>query len=242
MKYFSLFQTSQLHSFRRFTTLETQSKRNDVLSCFESNVWAKQLNRCNLMAPFLIPLKSLRQRGEAENHLSIMHVLPLPSEEFGLTRWRLPSWINHPALFIRGDFEILSIFKSQTDFFRGGGYNLFNLRFMQYIISHSLVSNCQYVPLKDSIHCKKIKRKKRKTVQKSWKSNENVHLQSPVNLLSGFWVFNFQSDNSTGVSQITLCQCSFYWKQLVRSTTEARLISLALKLIYWKRGIFDYQL
>lgn len=123
--------------------------------------------------------------------------------------------------------EILSIFKSQTDFFRGGGYNLFNLRFMQYIISHSLVSNCQYVPLKDSIHCKKIKRKKRKTVQKSWKSNENVHLQSPVNLLSGFWVFNFHS---------------FYWKQLVRSTTEARLISLALKLIYWKRGIFDYQL
>lgn len=179
------------------------------------------------MAPFLIPLKSLRQRGEAENHLSIMHVLPLPSEEFGLTRWRLPSWINHPALFIRGDFEILSIFKSQTDFFRGGGYNLFNLRFMQYIISHSLVSNCQYVPLKDSIHCKKIKRKKRKTVQKSWKSNENVHLQSPVNFLSGFWVFNFHS---------------FYWKQLVRSTTEARLISLALKLIYWKRGIFDYQL
>lgn len=165
------------------------------------------------------PVKSLAWQGGVSHHeLITLHY----SSEVTLKFW---AFLNHRLIF-----------------FGGGGYNLFNLRFMQYIISHSLVSNCQYVPLKDSIHCKKIKRKKRRTVQKSWKSNENVHLQSPVNLLSGFWVFNFHSDNSTGVSQITLCQCSFYWKQLVRSTTEARLISLALKLIYWKRGIFDYQL
>lgn len=150
------------------------------------------------------PVKSLAWQGGVSHHeLITLHY----SSEVTLKFW---AFLNHRLIF-----------------FRGGGYNLFNLRFMQYIISHSLVSNCQYVPLKDSIHCKKIKRKKRKTVQKSWKSNENVHLQSPVNLLSGFWVFNFHS---------------FYWKQLVRSTTEARLISLALKLIYWKRGIFDYQL
>lgn len=166
------------------------------------------------------PVKSLAWQGGVSHHeLITLHY----SSEVTLKFW---AFLNHRLIFFGG----------------GGGYNLFNLRFMRYIISHSLVSNCQYVPLKDSIHCKKIKRKKRKTVQKSWKSNENVHLQSPVNLLSGFWVFNFHSDNSTGVSQITLCQCSFYWKQLVRSTTEACLISLALKLIYWKRGIFDYQL
>lgn len=150
------------------------------------------------------PVKSLAWQGGVSHHeLITLHY----SSEVTLKFW---AFLNHRLIF-----------------FGGGGYNLFNLRFMQYIISHSLVSNCQYVPLKDSIHCKKIKRKKRKTVQKSWKSNENVHLQSPVNLLSGFWVFNFHS---------------FYWKQLVRSTTEALLISLALKLIYWKRGIFDYQL
>lgn len=152
------------------------------------------------MAPFLIPLKSLRQRGEAENHLSIMHVLPLPSEEFGLTRWRLPSWINHPALFIRGDFEILSIFKSDWFFGGVGGYNLFNLRFMQYIISHSLVSNCQYVPLKDSIHCKKIKRKKERQFKR-------VGSQMKMSLCSLLWIYWVGSECLTFILIIVRVFC-----------------------------------
>lgn len=78
------------NSSELFTKLERQPKWHKRRDGTKTTV-TKYYNRCSLMAPFIIPLKSLRLRGKAENHCSIMYVLPLPSEELVLTRWRIPS-------------------------------------------------------------------------------------------------------------------------------------------------------
>lgn len=176
------------------------------------------------MAPFLIPLKSLRRRGEAENHCSIMYVLPLPSEELGLTRWRIPSWINHPALFIRGDFEILNsgrFNKARLIFSRVHNYFIF--RFTLSIVSHALVSNCQYVPLKDSVLCtERAAREER---------------QRKVSIFSPLCFYRVDSECSN-----YFITSFFLLKAIVHKISKAFLISLPLKLIYWKREKFSYHL
>lgn len=169
------------------------------------------------MAPFLIPLKSLRQRGEAENHCSIMHVLPLPGEELGLTRWRIPSWINHPALFIRGDFEILNVAGFKTArliFFAGIIYSTLGL--------HGALSayNSQNVPLKDSILCTQ-----RLTIEK-WRligaerQMKMFFFLSPLNLYSGSRVFHFHSDN--GCLPFRLLHTSVLFTESYRYTGQGR--------------------